>query len=73
MNINIEKYNEIVHRINDEIVHRINDEEKVIRDYEYLLSLTKNGFGWRSILHILNEERDHVAILHKLQKKYREL
>lgn len=72
MNINIERYNEIVYRIQD----RIQDERKAIKNYEHLLSLihlVQNGSDKRSILHILNEEKDHEVILHKLLKKYRVL
>lgn len=55
----------------NEIIYRIRDEQKAVRDYTHLLSITKNGADRRSILHILNEEKDHEVILQKMLNKYR--
>lgn len=59
--------------IYNEIIYRIHDERKAIRNYEHLISLIKDGSDRRSILHILNEEKDHEVILQKMLKKYRGL
>lgn len=48
----------------------INAELEAIRYYTFLLPFIHDGKDRRSIIHILNEEKDHLEILQKLIKKY---
>lgn len=53
-----------------EIIHQgIEAEKEAIRYYTFLLPFIQNGNDRKSILHILNEERDHLKTLEKIIKK----
>ncbi|MDD5453988.1 MAG: hypothetical protein PHW62_00610 [Candidatus Ratteibacteria bacterium] len=47
----------------------IQDERAAITYYEYLIPEIENGNDKRSLLHILNEEKDHLKILEKINNK----
>lgn len=48
----------------------INAEKDAISYYTFLIPYMSNGNDRRSILHILNEEKDHLKILEKMIKRY---
>lgn len=48
----------------------IQAEKEAISYYTFILPFIKNGNDKRSILHILNEEKDHLKILQKIRKRY---
>lgn len=45
-------------------------EKQAINYYTFLIPFIPNGNDRRSILHILNEEKDHLKILEKMVGKY---
>ncbi len=48
----------------------IKAEKEAIRYYTFLLPFIQDGNTRRSIIHILNEEKDHLKILEKIIRKY---
>lgn len=48
----------------------ITAEKEAIQYYTFILPFIHDGNDRRSIIHILNEEKDHLEILQKLIKKY---
>lgn len=54
----------------DIIRQGIEAEQEAIRYYTFILPFIHDGNDRRSILHILNEEKDHLKILEKMIRKY---
>ncbi len=55
--------------LNEVIQDGIEAEKQAIAYYSTLLFLVQNGNHKRSIEHILQEEKDHLKILLKIQKE----
>ena len=54
----------------DLIQNAIEGEKEAIRLYTFIYPFIQDGNDRRSIMHILNEEKDHLKILEKMQEKY---
>lgn len=56
----------MVKSFDDIIADGITAEKEAISYYTFLLPYIKNGNDRRSIMHILNEEKDHLEILERI-------
>ncbi len=54
----------------DIVQQAIDSEREAIRLYTFMYPFIHDGNDRRSILHILNEEKDHLKILEKIIKRY---